>query len=189
MALTSRPRRDLGQTYNNMSTDELVDVVDESGNVLKIVPKKEAHTLGLLHKTVVSQVIDSSGRWLLTKQSSTRQDAGQYVCPVGGHVSAGESNEDALGREAEEELGLIEKFTYEYVGRAIFNREVIGRKENHFFIVYKIYSDVQPVINHESESYAYFTTDELRAELKNHPEKFGAAHHFVVKTFFPELLQ
>ena len=85
---------------------ELVDVVDEQGTVLKIVLKQEAHRQGLLHKTVISEVIDSSGRWLLVKQSGERQDAGQFVSPVGGHVQAGETEVQALKREAEEEVGL-----------------------------------------------------------------------------------
>ncbi len=32
---------------------ELVDVVDEKGNVLEVVPKPDAHKRGLLHKTVM----------------------------------------------------------------------------------------------------------------------------------------
>ena len=167
---------------------EMVDVVDENGNVLEIVPKPEAHARGLLHKTVISEVMDSRGRWLLVKQASDRQDAGQYVSPVGGHVVAGESKEDALKREANEELGLTGDFKFEYVNRAIFNRHVIGRQENHFFIMFKIFSDAVPVLNHESVEYQYFTPEELKAELKGRPERFGDAFHFVIKSFFPELV-
>ena len=174
----------------NITPDEieLVDVVDESGKVLEVVAKPEAHKRGLLHKTVISEVIDSEGRWLMVKQSKDRQDAGQYVSPVGGHVMAGESEEDALKREANEELGLQGDFKYEYANRAIFNRQVLGRQENHFFIMYKIYSDATPVLNHESESYRYFTEQELRTALKEEPELFGDAFRFVVQSFFPHLL-
>lgn len=171
-----------------MSQDELVDVVDEQEKVLKTVSKKEAHEQGLLHKTVIAEVIDSQGRYLFTKQSSNRQDAGQYVSPVGGHVTSGETNEQALKREAFEELGLSGEYKFEIEGKAIFNREVLGRKENHYFIVYVIYSDVEPKLNEESDSYAYFTKRELKSELKNHPELFGAAFHFVVKNIFPDWL-
>lgn len=172
-----------------MITDEteLVDMVDEDGKVLRVVTKPEAHKQGLLHKTVISEVIDSKGRWLMVKQSSTRQDAGQYVSPVGGHVMTGESEEDALKREANEELGLTGEFRYEYVNRAIFNRFVLGRQENHFFIMFKIYSDATPVLNHESESCKYFTEEELRKEIKDHPELFGDAFRFVIEKFFPHL--
>ena len=170
-----------------MSQDELVDIVDENGNFIKVVTKQEAHEKGLLHKVVITEVIDSKGRWAMIKPSKGRQYAGQYVSPIGGHVSAGEIEIEALKRESEEEFGLRD-FKYEFVGRAVFNRFVIGRQENHFFIVYKIYSDEKPVINHEIESYKYFTEEELKKELKENPKLFGDAFHFVTKTFFPNLL-
>jgi hypothetical protein len=55
--------------------------------------------------------------------------------------------------------------------------------------VYKIYSDTKPILNEESESSRYFTEDELKNELKRNPKLFGDAFHFVVKTFFPHLLE
>lgn len=167
---------------------EMVDVADEASNVLETVTKQEAHQRGLLHKTVISEVIDSKGRWLFVKQSKDRQDAGQYVSPVGGHVVAGETEEQALKREAKEEVGFQDGFQFELVGRAVFNRHVLSRQENHYFIQFKIYSDAEPVLNHESESCIYLTEEELRDEIKNHPERFGDAFHFVVKAFFPHLL-
>lgn len=170
-----------------MSQDELVDIIDEDGNFIKVVSKREAHVEGLLHKAVISSVIDSRGRYLLTKASTGRQDGGQYVFPSGGHVSAGESEDDALKREVYEELGL-QDFKYEFVGRAIFNREVIGRKENHFFNLYKVFSDQEPRLDHEHESYKYFTEEELKRELKENPKIFGDAFFFVAKKFFPNLM-
>jgi isopentenyl-diphosphate delta-isomerase len=170
-----------------MSQDELVDIVDSKGNFLEVVSKKEAHEKGLLHKVVVTEVINSKGQWIMAKQSRDRQDAGQYVSPIGGHVSAGEDEIEALKRESEEEFGLRD-FKYELVGRAILNRFVIGRQENHFFAVYKIFSDQKPVINDEIESYKYFTEEEMKKELKENPKSFGGAFHFVVKTFFPHLI-
>ncbi len=134
--------------------DELVDIVDENMNFLKIVPKGEAHSSGLLHKCVIGMVIDSQGRYLLVKQSKGRQDPGQYVAPAGGHVSAGEENETALKREVFEELGIA-NFKYEFMGWDIFNREVLGRKENHLFLIYKVFSDQEPVLNDEGEDYEY----------------------------------
>ncbi len=171
-----------------MGQDELVDIVDTNGNFVEVVSKREAHEKGLLHKTVISEVIDSKGRWLLVKQSKDRQDAGQYVSPVGGHVTSGETNEEALRREVGEEIGFTGDLKYELSGKKIFNRHVIGRHENHFFIVYKIYSNKEPVINRESESYKYFTEKELKRELKQNPKLFGDAFNFVVKSFYPHLL-
>lgn len=168
---------------------EFVDIIDEVENVIQTVSKDKAHQEGLLHKCVISEVIDSRGRWLMVKQARDRQDAGQYVSPVGGHVSAGETESMALLREAEEEVGLRGGLAYEAVGRAIFDRSVLGRRENHLFVAFKIFSDAPPKINEESESFRYFTEKELRRGLRERPEQFGGAFHFVVKNFFPYLLQ
>ncbi len=164
-----------------MPQDELVDIIDKNGKFIKVVSKQEAHEKGLLHKTVIGLVIDSNGRWLLVKQSKGKQDAGQYVAPVGGHVTAGETDVFALMREAEEEIGLKEDFKYELAGEDVFNRFVLGRQENHLFVIYKIYSDTKPIINYESESYRYFSEEELKRELKENPEIFGDAFHFGIK--------
>lgn len=164
-----------------MSHDELVDIVDTKGKFIEVMEKREAHKLGLLHRVVIAIVIDSRGRWLLVKQSKGKQDAGQYVAPAGGHVSAGETDIVALKREIQEELGFTEDFKYEFVSEGIFNRFTLGRQENHLFAIYKVYSDAKPILSREAESYKYFTLEELKRELKENPQIFGDAFHFGMK--------
>ena len=172
-----------------MSNEERVDIVDESGTVIGETSKAEAHAQGLLHKTVIGQVLNTAGEWLLVRQSSTRQDVGQYVCPVGGHVSAGERDDDALVRETQEELGFSPSdFTYSELKRFVYNRTVLGRIENHLFIVYMIHSDATPRIGDEAESVRFFSDEELRAALRDTPQLFGAPYRMVVKNCFPQLL-
>ena len=167
--------------------EEIVDVVDDKDTVVGSASKSDAHIKGLLHRTVISEIIDSQGRFVLVLQSSDRQDAGQYVSPVGGHVRSGETEDEALKREALEEAGLRD-IDFHLVGKAIFNRIVLGRKENHYFIVYEILSDKQLVLNEESVSYKPFTKEELRQSIISTPEKFGAAFYFVLEKFYPQLL-
>jgi 8-oxo-dGTP pyrophosphatase MutT (NUDIX family) len=165
---------------------EYVDVIDEKGHILGTCSKDEAHAKGHLHYTVISEIKTSKGEWILVKQAASRQDANQFVSPVGGHVRSGESLEDALRREAFEEAGL-RNIRFSYIGQGIFNRNVLGRIENHLFVLYEIYSDDHPKLNHESVGFERFTTKDLKEELKDNPEKFGDAFHFVVKHFFPQL--
>lgn len=164
----------------------MVDIVTENDEVITQTSKQEAHKLGLLHRCVIAELIDSQGNWILVQQAADRQDAGQFVSPVGGHVSAGEQIEAALAREALEETGIT-NFTHKFVGKAILNRNVIGRKENHYFLLYEIYSDAEPQLNHESVTYKKFSPAQLKTELRDHPELFGEAFHFVVQRFYPEL--
>lgn len=171
-----------------MINEERVDVVNEDDEIIGTVSKEKAHTDGLLHRTVIAEIIGTDGKWTLVKQSSDRQDAGQFVSPVGGHVRSGESEEDALKREAYEEYGLDGKIIFQYIGKKIFNREVKGRKENHYFIFYKIYSDKKPILNEESVGFERFSEEQLCIEIKENPKKFGDAFHFVIKAFYPKLI-
>lgn len=170
-----------------MSSDELVDIVNEANEVQYQRNKHEAHAQGLLHRTVIAEVHTSKGEWLLVKQAGHKQDAGQYVSPVGGHVKAGETPEEALQRETEEEIGLKE-FTYEKVGEFIYDRQVKDHRENHFFIVYIIHSDEDLTLNDESVSYERFTVSDLKEKLKMHPEQFGDAFHIIIKTLYTDLI-
>lgn len=168
--------------------DEMVDIVDEANNVLAQATKSEAHTRGLLHRCIIAEVIDSQGNWTLVKQASDRQDAGQYVSPVGGHIQAGESEEDALRREVFEEMGIT-RYTSRRIGQAMFNREVIGRNEHHYFILYEVYSDQKPMLNHESVGFKKFNVESLKTALDGAPARFGDAFLFVARTFYSDVFR
>lgn len=167
-------------------TDELVDIVDESGSILEQALKTFAHEQGLLHKTVIG-CLRKGDMWQLVRQASDRQDAGQLVNPVGGHVQAGESDIDALLRECEEEIGT-RNVMFSEIGRARFHRQVIGRDENHLFVVYEITTDDPISLNHEAESIHIFDEESLKMQLVEQPDAFGNAYYFVLEKFYPHFL-
>jgi 16S rRNA (adenine1518-N6/adenine1519-N6)-dimethyltransferase len=168
--------------------DEPVNIVDREGKVLGTTTKNEAHKKGILHPCVLGQVKNSQGKWLFVKQAASRQDPGQFVHPIGGHVQADESYKDALLREGKEELDF-EGFKYKLVGKTHYQREVIGRNENHFFAIFEVVSDEIPKLNHESVEYQYFTDEELKTIVKKTPENFGPISLQVFKLFYPSLYQ
>ena len=141
----------------------MVDLIDENNQSIGQVSKQQAHEQGLLHRIVLAEVINSKGEWLLVQQAPDRQEA--------------------LFRETQEELG-IKHFEYKRVGQKVFNRFVNNHQENHLFILYEIYSDLEPTLNHESISFRRFTFPDLIQELANQPKYFGDAFHFVMKTFY-----
>ena len=166
--------------------EEIVDIIDANRKPLKQAPKTEAHKHGWLHKTVIGY-LKFGDDWSLVRQASDRQDAGQLVAPVGGHVKAGESEIDALLREAEEEIGT-RNVRYKHVGDKVFHRQVIGRDENHLFVVYEIETEDPIVLNEESVAIERFSADELKKALSEHPERFGDAYFFVLESFYPDYL-
>lgn len=163
--------------------DELIDVVDDVNNVLYPCSKFEAHKKALLHRTVIGELKTSDGKICLVRQTSDRQDPGQFVSPIGGHVKSGESEEDALIREAQEEIGIAD-IKFKRLGRKIFNREVIGRKENHYYIVFQIIYDGNLNLGNEADAFEYFSPDQLEREMQTNPEKFGDSFRFIHQNFY-----
>jgi 8-oxo-dGTP pyrophosphatase MutT (NUDIX family) len=162
-------------------TDEQVDIVDEQNQVISTMSKLVAHRDGLLHRIVIAELKNSRGEYCFVRQAGDRQDPGQFVSPVGGHVAAGETVDAALIRESREEIGIT-PVKYRLVGQTIFNREVIGRKENHLFLVYEIESDESPVLNHESVEFRWFSVDEVRKAVETKDSQFGAAWHHIFRS-------
>lgn len=166
--------------------EEIVDEIDRTGKVLGQLLKSKAHTEGQLHKVVIGYVWYGDD-WLFAKQASHKQDAGQLVAPVGGHVKAGESEADALRREIEEEIGA-KNYETTAIGRAVFHRNVIGRDENHLFVVFVLTTNDVLRFNDEPVAFERLTSDELKQSLATTPARFGDAFYFVLESFFPEYL-
>ncbi len=166
--------------------NERVDVINEDGDIIETVLKTDAHKTGALHKTVIG-CLRYGDDWALVTQAADRQDAGQLVNPVGGHVASGEDTISALLRESSEEIGA-KNIKYSYVGQAVYHRSVISRDENHLFVVFDITTEDQIVLGSEAVSIERFTPTELKNALKQTPKKFGDAFHFVLRSFYPEYL-
>ncbi len=172
----------------NIFPDEQIDIIDEANQIVSTTGKSIAHRDGLLHRIVIGELVNSKGKYCFVRQASDRQDAGQFVSPIGGHVGAGESVDNALIRECQEECGFTPD-SFEFIGKTIYNREVIGRKENHLFLVYIIHTDEDPILNHESVEFKWFSVKDIQSTLASSPQTFGAAWHHVFKNIFPQIYQ
>jgi len=104
--------------------EEVVDIIGSDGTFIKRAKKAKAHEKGWLHKAVIGY-LKYGDDWALVRQAADKQDAGQLVAPVGGHVRSGETEIDGLMREAEEEIGT-RNIKYKHVGDAQLHRQVIG---------------------------------------------------------------
>jgi len=169
-----------------MAPDELLDLIDDNNQVIGTVAKSIAHHDGLLHRIVIGEIINSKGEYCFVEQAGDRQDPGQFVSPIGGHVKAGELPDSALVRECQEECGFTPT-DFEFIGSTVFDRQVIGRHENHLFLVYVIHSNADPILNHESVGFRWFSVPKIQSTLKSNPQLFGAAWHHVFSKLFPQI--
>ena len=100
--------------------EEQLDVINESGEIIDILPRSEIHgNPSLLHMVVHVLVFNTKGELLLQKRSMDKDVApGKWDTSVGGHVNSGEAIMDSVMREMEEELGITTcdpEFLYTYI--------------------------------------------------------------------------
>ena len=110
--------------------EEYLEVVNENGEIVKSMPRSEVHgDPSLMHKVVHILVFSSKGELLLQKRSMDKDVApGMWDTSVGGHVSSGETLDEAVSREMEEELGIAGvslNFLYNYIHSNPYETELV----------------------------------------------------------------
>jgi isopentenyldiphosphate isomerase len=83
---------------------ELLNVYDASGAVVGTMERGDAKAKGFAAGAVQLLLLNQVGRVLLQRRRDDKENGGLWDKSVGGHVQAGEDFDDALRREANEEL-------------------------------------------------------------------------------------
>ena len=87
---------------------ELFSVVDDSDNILGTATRKQVHSEGLIHRSVLFYVMDHDGRVFVNQRTKNKEFYQEYWSIVlGGHVHAGETYDAAIKRECNEEVKII----------------------------------------------------------------------------------
>jgi isopentenyldiphosphate isomerase len=86
---------------------ELVDLIDDTGNVIGVVTRQEMRLRRLPHRCVYLLVFDSRGRLFVHRRTAAKDVFPSYwdLC-VGGVLASGESFNAGAHREGREELGV-----------------------------------------------------------------------------------
>jgi isopentenyldiphosphate isomerase len=90
-----------------MSTEELVDIVDDDDQVIGQVTRSQMRREVLLHRVVAVLCMNSRGEIFVHRRTTTKDVfPGLYDMFAAGTVQAGESYETTAVRELAEELGV-----------------------------------------------------------------------------------
>jgi isopentenyldiphosphate isomerase/intracellular septation protein A len=128
---------------SSMESEEWFDLVTPAGKVVGKAPRSLVHgNPDLLHSVVHVHLINEKGMLYLQKRAPTKDlYPGYWDTAIGGHIQSGETIEQALQRESEEELGLsmVEfKPLFRYVHKNAHESELVhsfyAREDGPFFI-------------------------------------------------------
>jgi NUDIX domain-containing protein len=85
-------------------SEELLNVYDAEGVIVDAQPRRAAKASGRAVGAINALLVNSQGEVLLQRRPVDKENGGLWDKSVGGHVSAGESFDTTLVREAAEEL-------------------------------------------------------------------------------------
>ncbi len=89
------------------TSDELVEHLDEDGNVLEVVTRARMRRENLRHRSVGIVVLNGRGEVLIHRRAEDKDVwPGQWDLAAGGVIAHGETFEEAAARELAEELGI-----------------------------------------------------------------------------------
>lgn len=119
--------------------DELVEEVDEHGDVLRVVTRAQMRAELLRHRCTYVFVVDSRDRLLIHQRSADKEVFPSHwdVC-AGGVCTAGESWDDSARRELAEELGVdvplehLGSGSWEGGGAALVGHVYLARSDGPF---------------------------------------------------------
>lgn len=143
--------------------EEWFPLVDEAGNIIGRATRRECHNGSKrLHPVVHLHIYNKEGDLLLQKRSQTKDiQPGKWDTAVGGHVDYGESIEEALRREAREELG-IKSFEAEVMARYVFESDI----EKELVHTYRtIYEGPFTLNKEELDDARFWLIDEIESQL------------------------
>lgn len=114
---------------------ELVEVVDEEGRAVAVVPRREMRARRLPHRSTYVLVFDRRGRLFVHLRTPTKDVyPGHWDVAIGGVLVAGEGCDDGARREGLEELGVAlapePLFPFRYADEATVVHGMVYRAEH-----------------------------------------------------------
>lgn len=114
---------------------EWFDLLNEQGKIIGRAPRSAVHgNPQLIHPTVHLHIFNRRGQIYLQKRALSKDlYPGHWDTAVGGHILSGESVEEALLREAQEELDVIVK-----EAKPLFRYLMRNKRESEFVYSFEI---------------------------------------------------
>ncbi|MEM7822802.1 MAG: isopentenyl-diphosphate Delta-isomerase [Candidatus Aenigmatarchaeota archaeon] len=152
---------------------EYVVLVDKKDNVIGKEEKIKAHREGKLHRAFSIFVFSSDGKLLLQRRALSKYHSpGLWSNTCCSHPKPDEKLEEAIHRRLIQEMGFDcpLKPAFSFIYKIRFDNGLWEHELDHVFIGK---FDGQPKPNKEEvEEWKWVDVDELKQDMKKHPEKY-----------------
>jgi isopentenyldiphosphate isomerase len=164
--------------------EELLQIVDRLGRPVGVAPRRVCHGDSSLIQAVVHlYLFDAQGRLYLQKRSAAKDTyPGCWDTSVGGHLAPGETPEEALVREAREELSL-QLSGAQPLASYLFEDEY----ESEYVFAFRAVVEGQPRPNpQEIEEGGFFGMEQIRDRIAQEPAAFTPHFRRAFRTLLAE---
>ena len=162
--------------------EEQIDVLNPDGTSAGYAcGRAEVHSRGLWHRTVHVWAFDRQGRVLFQLRAKVKENnPGLLDTSCAGHISAGDTSQNAALRELREELGVVKgpedlEYLFESGHESVLNGGAY--LDNEFYDVYRITLSDEEACSlvpqpGEVDGFVWMTREEFLERLKNNPLQF-----------------
>ncbi|MBU0472223.1 MAG: NUDIX domain-containing protein [Nanoarchaeota archaeon] len=143
-------------------TEELIEVIDNNSNILRIVSRKNIINNNLKHKAALIIVINSKNQIYVNQRKKTKKVFPlKWAVGAGGAVRTGEEYKEAAHRELKEELCFDSKLNF------LFNFDYESEIVNYKAKVYLTnYDGVIKLNKNEFEQGTWIDMDKLKEMIR-----------------------
>lgn len=170
------------------STEEILDIVDLNDQVVESLPRSVVYERGnLIIRGTWLFIQNSKGQlWIPRRVKSKKLFPDALDGSIVGHVSAGETYEEAIIREAQEECNLDLKISdLEFIGKmAPHQLEILHNGLRAFIKVFVINMEDSPNFNKDEYSEYYWLTPEELIKKIEAGDKHKNSLPYVIKHLF-----
>ncbi len=162
---------------------EFIDMVDKDDNVIGRDTRKNVHSSTSWHRGVHILVFNSRDELILQVRDSKRDKyPGVYDISVSGHVESGETFDEAMKREAEDEMGISEPRP-EKIAKIRMNYGDVN--DNMVSVIYKLQYDGKVSFGKDEITAIEFVhVEELKKLVMESPGKFAPFACEILKWHF-----
>lgn len=155
-----------------MSQHELIDVLNETGEVIDTISRGQAESENQITNNVLVFVFNSVGQvWTQLRPQSKSYYPGKWDISACGGVLSGETKDEAAQRETMEEMRLDVKLTHVESFLNVFqgDNDTTIKKMSHLYVGM---SDELPTTNAEVDEFKCWQISELRQDATAQPDAY-----------------